>query len=192
MGCCHSRNSGGVDNAIVMSKNPYNSMAYPSIEEMIKKNLSQTEGYIPKLTRGFVAKVYDGDSITILSYNEDIPESKKVYKYSVRLNSIDCPEIRTKDETEKQFGQRAQKRLADLILHKYVRIKVLKFEKYGRLLAEVYVETLPEAKAKKYGSVTISLDMSVSEWIMRNRYGVPYGGATKQKFNSARLAPLDM
>lgn len=98
-----------------------------------------------------------------------------MYKYSIRLNGIDCPELRTKDALEKQYGQRAQQKLSELILHKYVRIEVLKFEKYGRILADVFAE---------------DTGVSASDWILKNKYGVPYEGKTKLKFSTSGLAPL--
>jgi endonuclease YncB( thermonuclease family) len=195
MGCCYSQGRKDNGPGMVMSNNPFGSSAYPSVEEMKAITLSSADCYVPKLTRGFVAKVYDGDSITILGYNEDISGSTKLYKYTIRLNGIDCPELRTKDEVEKLYGQRAQQRLSALILHTYVRIVVHKLEKYGRMLADVYVEDIAHLRGKeglKCCRVAIDKTMSVSEWMVRNRYGVVYKGQTKPKFNTAALAKLDM
>ena len=45
--------------------------------------------FVPPIAMGFVIKVYDGDTITIAS-KLPYPDSP-LYRFSVRLNGIDCP-----------------------------------------------------------------------------------------------------
>jgi len=80
-----------------------------------------------------VYKVYDGDTVSIIfNYNNEF------IKYSCRVNRIDTPEIRTKNQVEKEHALIAKKYLSDMILEKIIIVKILGFDKYGRLLVELY------------------------------------------------------
>jgi len=117
--------------------------------------------YIPNVTYGKVIKVYDGDTITVAS---KIPGLKKspIYKFSIRLNGIDCPEMRTHNDDEKEIAIKARDALSDRIMHKDVFLKNIKTEKYGRLLCDVYID-----------------DDNLNEWMIQKRYAVSYNGGTK-------------
>ena len=59
--------------------------------ELEEVNYEDTIPFIPPITHGKVIKVYDGDTITIAAL---LPyENSKLYRFSVRINGIDCPEI---------------------------------------------------------------------------------------------------
>lgn len=117
--------------------------------------------FIPPITEGRVIKVYDGDTITIAS---KLPyDNSLVYRFSVRLNGIDAPEIKGKDEDEKLAAQNAKRALENLILNKMVKLKNNTLEKYGRILADVYYE-----------------DIHLNEWMLTNCYAVKYDGGTKK------------
>ncbi len=125
-------------------------------------NMTEVKPFIPPITSGFVVKVYDGDTITILS---KLPyKDSALYKFSVRLNGIDCPEIKGETAKEKLRAQLARDELSKLILNKHIVLKDLKTEKYGRILAEVY---LGELHLNQY-----MLDMNLA---------VKYDGGTKVK-----------
>ena len=90
------------------------------------------------ITGGQVIKVYDGDTITIatkLPFNDS-----PLYRLSVRFNGIDTPEIKGKSEDEKNAAKSARDALSGLILNKLVVLKNIQSEKYGRILAEVYMD----------------------------------------------------
>ena len=92
--------------------------------------------FIPPVTSGKVIKVYDGDTITIAS---KLPfDGCPLYRFSVRINGIDCPEMRTKNETEKTCAKLAKKKVYDALFNKIVELRNVKLEKYGRVLADVY------------------------------------------------------
>jgi endonuclease YncB( thermonuclease family) len=117
---------------------------YDSCEWLNKldKNIDwkDTIQFIPPIEKGVVIKVYDGDTITIAS---KLPyTSSPLYRFSVRLNGIDCPEIKGKDENEKQCAQIAKEEMSNLILNKIVTLKNIRTEKYGRILADVYIDEL--------------------------------------------------
>lgn len=112
------------------------------------------------ITGGQVIKVYDGDTITIAS---KLPfENSPLYRFSVRLNGIDTPEIKTKNEDEKTVAKQAKEALSELIMNKYVTLQNIDSEKYGRILADVYVDNI-----------------CVNEWLINNRFAVKYNGGTK-------------
>ena len=53
-----------------------------------------TTAFVPPISGGRVIKVYDGDTITIANY---MPYANSpLYRFSVRINGIDCPEIKTR------------------------------------------------------------------------------------------------
>lgn len=107
---------------------------YPDIEQVQYKD---TKPYIPCITTCKVIKVYDGDTITIAS--KLYPESP-IYRFSVRLRGIDTPEIRTNNENERLHALAAKRFVESKTLNKIVMLEDVKTEKYGRLLADVYME----------------------------------------------------
>lgn len=114
------------------------------------------------INSGQVIKVYDGDTITIAS---KLPfEDSPLYRLFVRLNGIDTPEIKTKDEEEKNCAKEARDELSKLIMNKEIQLKNIKSEKYGRILADVYLD-----------------DLHINKWLVENRYAVNYDGGTKIK-----------
>jgi endonuclease YncB( thermonuclease family) len=109
---------------------------------------------------GRVIKVYDGDTITIaakLPFNDS-----PLYRLSVRLNGIDAPEMKGKSEDEKRAAKEARDMLSNLILNKYVTLTNIQNEKYGRILADVYLDNL-----------------WLNEWMLKEHYAVKYDGGTK-------------
>ena len=57
--------------------------------------MKETKIFIPPVSIAKVIKVYDGDTITVASRLPFTDERKDIiWRFSVRLNGIDCPEIR--------------------------------------------------------------------------------------------------
>lgn len=118
--------------------------------------------FVPPLTEGIVIKVYDGDTITIVS---KLPfNSSPLYKFSVRINNIDCAEIRGSNEDEKTCAKIAKQRVSDLILHKKVELRNIGTEKYGRVLADVFID-----------------GQDIGTLLVNERLALRYNGGTKQK-----------
>jgi endonuclease YncB( thermonuclease family) len=113
---------------------------------------------------GRVIKVYDGDTITIAS--KLCHSDSQLYRFSVRLNGIDTPEMKGKDisEEEKEAAKNARDFVANLVLNKFVTLENISNEKYGRILADVYINNI-----------------HLNELLLRERYAVKYDGGTKQK-----------
>lgn len=82
----------------------------------------------------YVVSVYDGDTITVVYKYRGKPFCSKI-----RLNGINAPEIKTRDQEEKKNGLESKEYLSGLILHKYVYINVCGPDKYYRLDADVYL-----------------------------------------------------
>lgn len=127
------------------------------IESLIKNSIP----FVPPITEGVVIKVYDGDTITIvskLSY-----DASPLYSFSVRINNIDCPEIKGKTDEEKQCAQIARNKVSELVLHKKVTLENVSTEKYGRVLADVVID-----------------GVNIAEYLLANRLALSYNGGTKE------------
>lgn len=125
--------------------------------------IKEIKKYVPQIDRGRVVKVYDGDTITIVGYVKNNPE---LFKFNVRLNNIDCPEMKSKnskDKTEHKIAVLAQQHVENKILNKIVSLKKVNLDKYGRLLADVYFE-----------------NELINDSLIKNKLAVKYDGGTKK------------
>ena len=117
--------------------------------------------FIPPITEGKVVKVYDGDTITIAT---KLPyENSPYYRFSVRLKGIDCPEMKTKNKDEKECATIARDFLREILMNKMVILKEIELEKYGRILADVYLN-----------------EQNISLLLCEKKLAVKYDGGTKQ------------
>ena len=134
----------------------------PALNPLKSPTKSPTKSipFVPPITEGEVIHVYDGDTITIVS---KLPyDASPLYRFSVRLAGIDTAEIKGKTEKERELAQEAKSALQKLILNKVVALKNLKTEKYGRVLADVYLG-----------------DLHVNQWLLDNKYAIQYSGGAK-------------
>ena len=117
--------------------------------------------FIPPISEGKVVKVYDGDTITIAT---KLPyDNSPYYRFSVRLKGIDCPEIKTSNLYEKECALIARDFLREHLMDKMVILQEVELEKYGRILANVYID-----------------DQNVSDLLCEKKLAVKYEGGTKQ------------
>ena len=125
-------------------------------------NWNDTVEFTYPITSGHVIKVYDGDTITIAS---KLPfTDSPLYRLSVRLNGIDTPEIKGKTDDEKMAAKQARDAVSNLILNKYVILQNIQTEKYGRILADVFIG-----------------ELHLNNWLVNERYAVKYDGGTKKQ-----------
>jgi len=123
-------------------------------------NWKDTILFIPPVKSGQVIKVYDGDTITIAT---KLPyDNSPLYRFQVRLRGLDAPEIKGKNEDEKTQAIVIRDILSNMLLHKVVTLKNTGNDKYGRLLADVYIG-----------------ELNLNEWLLKERYVVSYDGGTK-------------
>lgn len=96
---------------------------------------NDTLQFIPPINRGQVIKVYDADTFIVAAH---LPyDSSPLYRFTVRLNGIDYTEIKYGIDSIN-----AKKELEHLILNKTITLKNIKNEKYGRILADIYIDEL--------------------------------------------------
>lgn len=78
----------------------------------------------PEVITGFIIKVYDGDTATMISCAGDT--------HKIRLAKIDTPELK------QEFGKQAKACLADKILNQRVHLHILARDMYRRDVGEIY------------------------------------------------------
>jgi len=116
-----------------------------------------------QIKKAKVLKVYDGDTVWVA-----LKIHGKVYKMKVRLNGIDTPELKpplTTPNREKVIASaiKSKEFVARLIDQKIVTLKCYKFEKYGRLLADVSINKI-----------------NLADELLKNKLAKPYDGKTKE------------
>lgn len=132
---------------------------------------------ISGIYEALVVDVYDGDTITCVF--DPFPGSDRSYVgyHKVRMLGIDTPEIRISNsnpETKrklKAIGISARDYLREMILNKHVILYIPpdSDEKFGRLLAYVYVED----------GVIGGYENSINEKLVVAGHAVPYEGGKK-------------
>lgn len=142
---------------------------YSIQEQTMKSDIqikwNETIPFVPPIKDGFVMKVYDGDTITIAS---KLPyQSSPIFRFSVRLNGIDCPEMKSKDENERLCAEIAKQEVIKLVMNKVVTLKNLQTEKYGRVLADVYIN-----------------ELHLNKHMIDKRLAVAYDGGTKKRLKN--------
>jgi len=155
----YSYNSKKEDIPIIPDKMNRNYM-----EDSIDIKWEDTIEFTFPITGGKVIKVYDADTITIAS---KLPyDASPMYRLSVRLNGIDTPEIKGKciSDEEKEAAKEARDFVYKLVFNKYIRLENIQSEKYGRILADVYID-----------------DIYLNELLIKEHYAVKYDGGTKKK-----------
>ena len=116
---------------------------------------------------GKVVDVYDGDTVKIV-FPLSEKEPDRLYKWNCRLINVDTPELRTKNLKEKQFGKLVRDKLREKILDKLVYISCMDFDKYGRLLVEIFED--------------YEYKISINNWLITNEYAKEYHGGKKSQW----------
>lgn len=128
-------------------------------DELLRSTWSNTTPYIPNLNYGRIIKCYDGDTCTIVA---KLHPEEPVYRFSLRLNGIDAPEIKSKNVNEKHAAKFVKNKLCEKILNKFVYLKNVNTDKYGRILCDVFYE-----------------NENVNQWLIKKKYVVTYDGGKK-------------
>jgi endonuclease YncB( thermonuclease family) len=121
---------------------------------------ANTKPFVPPIDTGKVIKVYDGDTITVATMLYEV-----AYRFSVRLNGIDTPEIKGGSAQEKERAVLARDELSSRLMNKIVTLKNVSTEKYGRVLADVYLE-----------------DECINQWMIQQGHAKEYHGGHKEAF----------
>ena len=105
-------------------------------------------------------KCYDADSVhVVFLYN------KKFFRFICRLNGIDAAEIKSKNQNEKKVAIEGKQFLESLILDKCIRINCYNYDKYGRILVDIFLNNI-----------------HINNLLIKKKYAYPYNGKTKTKF----------
>lgn len=115
-----------------------------------------------------VVSVYDGDTCNVVFDHNGI-----INRWTIRMNGYDTPEMRPskklpdRDEIKKKAIE-SRDYLKSLIFNneQLVYIKCGEFDKYGRLLGEIYINE--------------NDDESVNSLMIKNGHGYEYHGGTKK------------
>ena len=114
-----------------------------------------------------IVDVYDGDTV------RGVFENNGVYnKWNIRMYGYDSPEMRPSRKLEnrdaiKEKAKESRDYLKSKVLNKTIFLHCLDFDKYGRVLANIYSEEFGET--------------SVNDHMVEMNYGYPYFGGTKKK-----------
>jgi endonuclease YncB( thermonuclease family) len=157
--------------------NPETEDEYVNLVKKKLDTLTQTErnnmkcfSFKDKIFYGYPSNVYDGDTFSfIFIYKDDI------LKYRCRCNGYDSPEMKPalnnpKHDNEKKLAHNAKNRFIELLEKhptKIIKVKCSEFDKYGRLLVDVW---------------NMKDDKSINEIMIEEGHGKVYDGGTKEKW----------
>ncbi len=115
-----------------------------------------------------VIDVYDGDTckVNIFLYENVLKQ------FTIRMMGYDCPELRTKNVIEKKFGYRSKEIMVKLVANKLVKLECLDFDKYGRILGNIYIKDDKDN------------EICVNKFMVDNHLGYNYFGDTKVTFDT--------
>jgi len=109
-----------------------------------------------------VIEVYDGDTIKILMNYRGF-----IDLWTLRMNGYDSPEMKPlKSNPNRDKEKEAAKKSKEALMShftKHIFIKIVGFDKYGRLLAEAY-----------------NGKIHINKWMIDNGFGYAYDGGKKQ------------
>jgi hypothetical protein len=129
---------------------------------------------------GLIVSCYDGDTLTIV-----LPVFGHCYRFTVRIDGIDTPEIKSKDPENKLRAIRARNRLLQLAGVTIDLDAALTKKDVGELLNKAQPIVEVECKGfDKYGRLLSTLRMgptcpSFGDVLIAEKLGYVYGGATK-------------
>ena len=117
-------------------------------------------------------KCFDGDSIHIVLL---IHGAYKRFK--CRMNGIDTPSLYASNPLEKQHARNARDFLAKNILDKLVYVHCGEFDKYGRLLVDVYTYD-----KNTFENEHLQFKNSINHLLIAHGYAKSYNGCKKEPF----------
>lgn len=106
-----------------------------ALELLTVDDIKAVPRFRAKPTRGRVVCVYDGDSVTVVAYYQG-----ELQKFSVRIRGVDAPEIRSSNPRERILAKKAKAFTESVCSQRVVRLKNFGSDKYGRVLADVWVD----------------------------------------------------
>ena len=140
---------------------------YNTLKMIIDDNTIPYFSFKNRTFYGKPCNIYDGDTFSIIFQYKD-----ELIKYRCRCLGYDSPEMKPSQQNknrihEKELALKAKQRFTELISKhetKLVKIECFEFDKYGRLLVNVY--NLVDKK-------------SVNDMMVEEGFGKMYDGGTK-------------
>lgn len=108
-------------------------------------NFKKIPRFYPCPRRGFCVSIYDGDTLTIVS-----KEYGKLQRFNIRVKGIDCAEMKGGSALSRALAVKAKQVTTALCLNKMVTLKNHGHDKYGRVLADVFVNGISIGKRLVY------------------------------------------
>jgi len=130
--------------------------------EILDADYERSLPFTVQIEYGKVIKVYDGDTITVAS---KLYHGSPVYRFQIRLRGIDTPELKSHNDIEKANAMIARDALHEKIFGKVVTLKNIGTEKYGRILADIYLDNI-----------------NINKWLIDSKYAVYYDGGKKSEW----------
>ena len=109
---------------------------------------------------GKIQRVIDGDSVKMI-----ILLNNNFYKFDFRVNRIDTPELRS--GVVREFGAEVGDILEQMIEGKLVKTVAGEFDKYGRVLSEIY------------GMTDDGQEININDYLVQHGMAKLYDGGTK-------------
>ena len=164
------------DNVASKMPNDKNKEHEEMLAELSTKTKQNTDhmSFENKVYYAKIVHIYDGDTMHVV-----FKEFGSFYRWTCRIVGVDTPELRTRNEHEKKLGYKVRDALREKLLDKIVKIKCEKFDKYGRLLIDVYIPNEMKREDAETGML--------SEWLIDSQYAYEYDGGTKQNWDVISL-----
>jgi endonuclease YncB( thermonuclease family) len=130
----------------------------------------------------YIIDVYDGDTCTA-----NIQSKYGVHRWKIRMCGYDTPELKAPNETQeyKLHARTCANLLRELINNRTVVLQCYQFDKWGRVLADVYISNYPPSiddfteNPSKY--------ISINKYMIENTPAIQYNGKeAKKKFTFNR------
>ena len=148
-------------------------MADPKNVEQILNSLNEAQefNFSGLRKKAKIISVYDADTVDAIMCIEEKP-----YKFKIRINGIDTPEIKPlktipNRELHVECGIKCREYLKSKILNKIVDVQCYEFDKYGRVLADIYLSKLK----------------TVTNELVNKKYAKKYEGKTKIEWTLEEL-----
>lgn len=148
---------------------------------------------------GYVVDVYDGDTCTV-----NMKTSAGYHQWKIRMLGYDCPEIRLSAKAEPDERQREVHKLhgkvcgnllRKLIMGKWVLVKCSAFEKYGRVLGDIYIANkdslYPVLNEAQSAEPNLSKYLHVNKWMLENTSAQPYDGGAHKIFDFGKFYSIE-
>jgi endonuclease YncB( thermonuclease family) len=125
----------------------------------------------------YITDVYDGDTCTA-----NIQSKYGIHKWKLRMNGYDTPELKSPNETPEYriHAKSCAIFLRELINNRTVILQCFGYDKWGRVLANVYMSHNPPSKHTF--ETNSSTYINVNQYMIENTPAIPYTGKTKSMF----------